>query len=74
MSLNKKDLEALDALRDGKEFFTELVKLAREMCGCVQCVGGFAIGARTLAAPSEQRPTSCLAPQLLDMFSPPEDD
>lgn len=45
---------------------------AREACGCMQCEGGYEIGARTIAAgvPDVSRPaappTSCLASVILE--------
>lgn len=49
-----------------KEQLKESVEAAREACGCSQCLGGFGIGARTIAAPADGRASSCLAAVLLE--------
>lgn len=69
MSLDPEDRKALAELEDGQDLFSEIVRIARETCGCVQCQGGYDIGTRTIAAPAMQRPTSCLAPTLLQIFT-----
>jgi len=53
----------------------ERVTMARFLCGCVDCHGGYPIGARTLAWPGSPPasagslpvapPRSCLAPAVL---------
>lgn len=44
----------------------ETVELAREMCGCTACRGGYAIGARTIGAmvADVPAPSSCLAVEI----------
>ena len=44
---------------------SEVVAQSREACGCVQCLGGYEIGARTVQVPDIQRPASCVARVVL---------
>jgi hypothetical protein len=51
------------------EEITGHVTRARKLCGCMQCQGGYDIGARTIAAmPANMRPSSCMATTILGVL------
>ena len=54
--------------KDQGEEMDEIIKQARQLCGCTQCHGGYDVGARTIASqvnPVQPRPSSCVAAVVL---------